>query len=154
MATTTGAQKMSPKLLVDTKAHRNRGETPRGNLYESIGNLSETHFQSDNLAKDSLMNPKFPHAATQLALLSLDGSTSFTKTYYSCQHCDKYISVYARAICPSCKRIMAYELVDAANGVAAAGEGGFVKGKGLNLLKASLNTKEVLTFLDRKHGGQ
>ncbi|KAF7132394.1 hypothetical protein RHSIM_Rhsim09G0162400 [Rhododendron simsii] len=81
---------------------------------------------------------QFPHAATQLALLSLDGGTSLAKTYDSCHHCYKYISVYAHAVCPSCKRIMAYELVDTANGVAAAGEGGFVKGKVTNMVMDDL----------------
>ncbi|KAG5533331.1 hypothetical protein RHGRI_027506 [Rhododendron griersonianum] len=86
----------------------------------------------------------------------------------------EYFSDNARAVCPSCSQSLSKEIqfVAAANEVAAVGEGGFVKGvvsymvmddlvvtpmstisgitllnkfKGLKLLKASLDTKKVLT---------
>ncbi|KAI8539935.1 hypothetical protein RHMOL_Rhmol09G0221500 [Rhododendron molle] len=115
-----------------------------GNLYQSIQNLSETYFQS-NQTKGSVLKPKAPLSATQVPLLRLDGGTSASKTYYTCPtngscyssnkygsgyQFHEYISDNAHAVCPSCSKILSKEIeyVAAANEVAAAEEGGFVKG--------------------------
>ncbi|KAF7132413.1 hypothetical protein RHSIM_Rhsim09G0162000 [Rhododendron simsii] len=111
-----------------------------GKLYESIQNLSETCFQP-NRTKDSVLKPKAPPSAIQVPLLSLDGSTSADKTYYTCPHnsartssynyCHPYFSDNACAVCPSCNNRLSsteFKYVVAANEVAAVGEGGFVKG--------------------------
>ncbi|KAG5533328.1 hypothetical protein RHGRI_027503 [Rhododendron griersonianum] len=102
-----------------------------GKLYESIQNLSETYFLP-NQTKDSVLKPKAPLSATQVPLLSLDGGTSFAKRYYSCSYSSshRYIADNAHAVCPHCNVQMnrEYQYVAAANEVAAAGEGGFVKG--------------------------
>ncbi|KAI8539936.1 hypothetical protein RHMOL_Rhmol09G0221600 [Rhododendron molle] len=180
-----------------------------GNLYDSVRNLKETYFQS-NQSRDSVLKPKVPFSATQvLPLLQLEGGTSAAKTYYTCPtngnaysnafnsggyQFHEYFSDNARAVCPSCRKSLSKEIkyVAAAKEVelAAAGEGGFVKGvvtymvmddlvvtpmstissitmlnklnvkdvgaleervvdlgmpEGLKLLKASLDTKKVLT---------
>ncbi|KAG5533333.1 hypothetical protein RHGRI_027508 [Rhododendron griersonianum] len=111
-----------------------------GNLYQSIQNLSETYFQS-NQSKYSVLKPKAPLSATQVSLLRLDGGTSASKTYYTCptnSSCyssnmygngyqfHEYILDNARAVCPSCSKILSKEIeyVAAANEVAAAEEGG------------------------------
>ncbi|KAI8539938.1 hypothetical protein RHMOL_Rhmol09G0221800 [Rhododendron molle] len=180
-----------------------------GNLYDSVRNLKETYFQS-NQTRDSLLKPKVPFSATQvLPLLRLEGGTSAAKTYYTCptnsnacsdgffqpnynnknHQFHEYFSDNARAVCPSCSKSLSQEIkyVAAARKV----ELGFVKGvvtymvmddlvvtptsaissitmlnkhfnvkdvgaleervvdlgmpEGLKLLKASLDTKKVLT---------
>ncbi|KAG5533325.1 hypothetical protein RHGRI_027500 [Rhododendron griersonianum] len=123
-----------------------------GNLYDSVRNLKETYFQS-NQTRDSLLKPKVPFSATQvLPLLRLEGGTSAAKTYYTCPtngeasskdifepkynnknyQFHEYFSDNARAVCPSCSKSLSKEIkyVAAAKEVelAAAGEGGFVKG--------------------------
>ncbi|KAH7839248.1 hypothetical protein Vadar_001722 [Vaccinium darrowii] len=110
-----------------------RGQTmvgSLGNLYESIQNLSETYFQS-NQTKDYVLKPKAPFSATQVPLLSLEGGLSLAKRYYTCpQRCYNEYSENARSICRSCKNSFSWEMqyVAAANEVGAVGEGGFVKG--------------------------
>ncbi|KAH7841126.1 hypothetical protein Vadar_025902 [Vaccinium darrowii] len=172
MATTSSEAKVSLKLLIDTKAKRvlfaeagkdfvdflfNLLQLPvrtvvrllteqtmvgtLGNLYESIENMNETYFQS-NQTKDSVLKPKAPFSATQIPLLSLEGSGSLR--YYTCpsnpsnsnSSCygqyqyHEYVAHNAGAKCPTCKNSFSREMqyVAAANEVAAVGEGGFVKG--------------------------
>ncbi|KAI8539908.1 hypothetical protein RHMOL_Rhmol09G0219400 [Rhododendron molle] len=120
-----------------------------GNLYESIENLSETYFQS-NQTKDSVLKPKAPFSATQVPLLPLDGCASFDKKLYTCPsngtrkhdtnpgfpqpgqiRYHPYVADNTRAVCPQCNSNMSAEIhfVTAANEVGAAGDrGGFVKG--------------------------
>ncbi|KAH7841065.1 hypothetical protein Vadar_025117 [Vaccinium darrowii] len=103
-----------------------------GNLYESIENMNETYFQS-NQTKDSVLKPKAPFSATQVPLLSIEGGTSSAKRYYTCPYYSSghlYVSQNSSAICTSCKNSLSREMqyVAAANEVAAEGEGGFVKG--------------------------
>ncbi|KAF7133248.1 hypothetical protein RHSIM_Rhsim09G0163200 [Rhododendron simsii] len=175
-----------------------------GNLYESVENLNETHFQSNQTTKDSLLKPKVvPSSATQVPLLSLYGAEKMIYTCpdngtinfdsydkYNPTHFHPYVADHASgAFCPICRKTLSKVM----QYVAAAGEGGFVKEKvtfmvmddlvvtpispmskissitvlsklnvkdvgaleemvvdfgmaeGLNLLKASLNTKKVLT---------
>ncbi|KAG5533330.1 hypothetical protein RHGRI_027505 [Rhododendron griersonianum] len=102
-----------------------------GKLYESIQNLSETYFLP-NQTKDSVLKPKALLSATQVPLLSLDGGTSFAKTYYTCSQSSShtYVADNPRAVCPRCNNKLnrEYQYVAAANEVAGVGEGGFVKG--------------------------
>ncbi|KAF7132235.1 hypothetical protein RHSIM_Rhsim09G0159200 [Rhododendron simsii] len=120
-----------------------------GNLYESIENLSETYFQS-NQTKDSVLKPKAPFSATQVPLLSLDDCTSFDKKLYTCPsnstrnhdtnpgflrpgqiRYHPYVADNTCAVCPQCNSNMSAEIhfVAAVNEVGAAGDqGGFVKG--------------------------
>ncbi|KAH7841025.1 hypothetical protein Vadar_024618 [Vaccinium darrowii] len=108
---TPSIAKVSLKLLIDTKGNRvlfaEAGkdfvdflfnllhlplgtvvrliteQRPMGNLYESIQNMSETYFLS-NQTKDSLLKPKPTVSATEVPLLPLDGGTSLPKKYYTC----------------------------------------------------------------------
>ncbi|KAH7839412.1 hypothetical protein Vadar_003841 [Vaccinium darrowii] len=120
-----------------------------GNLYESIQNLGETYFQS-NQTKDYVLKPKAPFSATQIPLLSLEGGTSIAKKIYTCPgnstspckynsftgcHSPQYhayVADNARAVCPSCQKNMSGEVqfvAGPATEVGTAGdEGGFVKG--------------------------
>lgn len=105
-----------------------------GNLYDSIENLNETYFQS-NQTKDYVLKPKAPFSAPQVPLLSLDAGTSSAKTYYTCPRIGQYqgheyVADNAGAICPNCNRSLskAIQYVAVGNEVAGVGEGGFVKG--------------------------
>ncbi|KAH7841450.1 hypothetical protein Vadar_030026 [Vaccinium darrowii] len=111
-----------------------------GNLYESIQNLSETYFQS-NQTKDYALKPKAPFSTTQVPLLSLQGSGSLAKRYYTCLSNQsinngygslkyhEYVADNPRAICPTCNRNLCKEIqyIAAVDEGAAVGEGGFVK---------------------------
>nr|GMC98240.1 DUF674 domain-containing protein [Ipomoea batatas] len=139
-----------------------------GNLYSSIQNLSDTYLQPD-ANKDVLLNPKAPPIlSSDVPLLpARDVSPpSDTGTVYACtQGCD-YYSDDSESICPKCvkasiKCLMKYvapEKTTTTTGGSIRDNGscsGFVKGvvtymvmddlKGLKVLKASLQTKSVLT---------
>jgi len=163
---TPSIAKVSLKLLIDTKGNRvlfaEAGkdfvdflfnllhlplgtvvrliteQSPMGNLYESIQNMSETYFVS-NQTKDSLLKPKPTFSATEVPLLPLDSSTSLPKKYYTCPRNPSisnghgpfnyhgYVAGDPHAVCPSCGKSLSKEIlyVSAVNEV---GEGGFVKG--------------------------
>ncbi|XP_058181403.1 uncharacterized protein LOC131299847 [Rhododendron vialii] len=113
-----------------------------GNLYDSVRNLKETYFQS-NQTRDFLLKPKVPFSATQvLPLLRLEGGTSAAKTYYTCPtngnafskngfhsayQFHEYFSDNARAVCPSCSNSLSKEIssITMLNKLMARLDGGF-----------------------------
>nr|GLL27910.1 uncharacterized protein LOC109148275 isoform X1 [Ipomoea trifida] len=138
-----------------------------GNLYGSIQNLSDTYLQPD-ANKDVLLNPKAPPILSSDVPLLPAGDVSppsDTGAVYACtQGCD-YYSDDSESICPKCvkasiKCLMKYVAPVKTTTVECTRDGsgsssGFVKGvvtymvmddlKGLKVLKASMQTKSVLT---------
>ncbi|KAG5533334.1 hypothetical protein RHGRI_027509 [Rhododendron griersonianum] len=131
-----------------------------GNLYESVRNLKETYFQS-NQTKDSVLKPKVLFSATQVPLLSLDGGTFLAKTFYTCPNNIGYsfhphFSDNACASCRHCSLSLSMEIqyVAAAEEVAAVGVSGFVKGVVTymvmdDLVVTPMSTSSVITMLNK-----
>ncbi|KAH7839460.1 hypothetical protein Vadar_004448 [Vaccinium darrowii] len=126
-----------------------------GNLYESIENLSETYFPS-NQTKDYVLKPKAPFSATQVSLLSIEGGTSSAKRYYSCgkyyEH--QYVSEDASTICPTCKNVCLSREMQYVAGPNEVAKGSFVNGVAIymvtdDLVVTPLSTAATITMFNK-----
>lgn len=106
-----------------------------GNLYESIGNLSNTYVQP-GLDKNILLNPEppnLPFGEDYPLLLLQNDATPKPMKFYTCSGSSShmYVTDVAGAACPSCKNGMTIERIYVAKkpkSSSSVGGGGFVKG--------------------------
>uniref|UniRef100_A0A803Q465 Uncharacterized protein n=1 Tax=Cannabis sativa TaxID=3483 RepID=A0A803Q465_CANSA len=143
-----------------------------GKLYQSLENLNETYLQS-SVNKDSLLKPKSSMegcSPNNLFLLTNNDSTKSNNVknqLYLCSYCTYYVSHDPSGLCPGCrKEVVTYMIMDDlevkpmstissvaifnsfnVKDVSTLQEKIVTVGidEGLSLLKASMETKNVLT---------
>ncbi|KAK2643799.1 hypothetical protein Ddye_018994 [Dipteronia dyeriana] len=106
-----------------------------GKLYESIENLNEAYIQP-NQNKNTLLNPTNPLFAAEVPLLLTDNQESNTRKVYLCPCNHQHVADIPNVTCPHCKVVMNIETL-----LSNLQQ----QRQGLNLLKASLECKNVLT---------
>ncbi|KAI3721302.1 hypothetical protein L2E82_32310 [Cichorium intybus] len=144
-----------------------------GKLYDSIENLSDTYMQP-NQSKDSVLNPKTVNYGANVPFLLTTANDTMTLRIYRCPSHPNYVSDDTTAQCPSCRSTINSQLTYVRGTGAVTGTGvkpmstissitmlnkfnvkevGGLQEKvvslemkeGLMLLKASLQSKNVLT---------